>query len=273
MLIFNIILALGSKIMRLNLTAILYSNKNIDLAYKSKKSCRKMQINLINSTDFVDLTIKIVELKPEIVMFDLTTTNLQKEIIRLFVSEVQYHVPNVILIYNNKEQLEQYAEFNLCSIKADELDMLLIKEEKNLKLRSINFEHNKKNMADISKIINNHLFSMGFSAKHTGYSYLTEVIKLAIKKNGHIGSLSNEVYPIIAAKYGTIVFNVERNIRNAINCAFTAYSIDNCSTVKCDNFFNYFKTRPTNREFICTYIERMQDYLNSEENNLLINNK
>jgi hypothetical protein len=37
--------------------------------------------------------------------------------------------------------------------------MLLMKEEKNLKLRSINFEHNKKNMADISKIINNHLFN------------------------------------------------------------------------------------------------------------------
>ena len=119
---------------RLNLTALLYSNRNIDLAYKAKKICRNVNINLINAIDFVDLTVKIVELKPQLVFFDLTTVKLEEEIMQLFVSKGEYYIPNIVLIYENKEQLKYYETFSFSAITLEELEGMLVKQEKNFKI-------------------------------------------------------------------------------------------------------------------------------------------
>ena len=246
---------------RLNLTALLYSNKNIDLAYKAKRICRNVEINLINTLDFVDLTIKIVELKPQIVFFDLSTIRLEKQIMQLFISKGQYFIPNIILIYNDEAQLDEYREFNFAAVKLDELEKMLFKEEKSFKLNAVLFEHEKKNMSNIISQINNDLFTMGFSPKHTGYGYIIEAIKIVIKKQGVMGSLNNEVYPLIAAKYGTTTSNVERSIRNAIVCAFNSFDSTK-NTIDANNLFSFFNERPTNRAFICMYLEKMLEQFN-----------
>jgi two-component system response regulator (stage 0 sporulation protein A) len=255
---------------RLNLTALLYSNRNIDLAYKAKKICREVSINLINALDFVDLTLKIMELKPQIVFFDLSTIQLEKQIMELFISKGEYYIPNIVLIYETKEQLKEHEEFNFSTITLDELETLLQKEEKNFKLNAVLSQKEKNHRTSFSSKVNTHLFSMGFSPKHRGYSYLLEAIKIVMSKNGVIGSLNTEVYPLICAKFKTTVSNVERNIRNAISCAFDCYE----RLQKKQNGFNvfdYFNSRPTNREFICLYTEQMLDYfLKEQEKNVNI---
>jgi hypothetical protein len=255
---------------RLNLTALLYSNKNIDLAYRAKKDCRGVKINLINAIDFVDLTTKILDLKPQIVFFDLSTIKLEKEIMQLFASKGKYFIPNIILIYNEKSDLAEYEEFDFCAVKASELEDLLIKEEKIFKLNAANVELETESIFLVVNQINTNLFAMGFSAKHTGYSYIVEALKIVIKRQGIVGSLNNEVYPLIAAKYGTTVSNVERNIRNAIVCAFNCYDLKNSFT-KGLNLFEFFNNRPTNREFICMYVEQVLGGSQYLQNKLLIN--
>ena len=255
---------------RLNLTALLYSNKNIDLAYRAKKDCRGVKINLINAIDFVDLTTKISDLKPQIVFFDLSTIRLERQIMQLFVSKGKYFIPNIILIYEEKSDLAEYEGFDFCAVKATELEELLLKEEKIFKLNAANMQLENEGASLIMTQINTNLFAIGFSAKHTGYSYTVEALKIVIKRQGVVGSLNNEVYPLIAAKYGTTVSNVERNIRNAIVCAFNCYEFKNSFTNGL-NLFEFFNNRPTNREFICMYVEQVLGGSQCLQNKLLIN--
>jgi len=250
---------------RLNLTALLFSNKNIELAYHAKRICRSLNINLINAVDFVDLTTKVFELKPQIVFFDLLTIKMDKEIIKLFASDGEYHIPNIVLIYENDKTMQEYSEFSFVGIKANELESVLEKEQKTFALNSCLYDQKQGNLYFIFGEINKHLFSMGFSPKHTGYAYLVEAIKIAVKKNGVVGSLNNEVYPFIAAKYGTTVSNVERNIRNAIVCAFDCYDRVKDKVQVCP-LFSMFDDRPTNREFICMYIEYIMDMYYKKQN-------
>lgn len=249
---------------RLNLTALLYSNRNIELAYKAKRICRNVNINLINTMDFVDLTMKIMELKPQIVFFDFSTIKLEKQIMQLFVSKGDYYIPNIVLIYETLDSIKEYEEFNFSQITTDELEFMVEKEEKNFKMNATLFQQGKNKIQLLNSDINKELFSIGFSPKHTGYSYLVEAIKIVLKKDGVVGSLNNEVYPFIAAKYGTTVSNVERNIRNAIVCAYNCYE-EPQNNVATQNLFFYFQTRPTNREFICMYIEQMIENFNRVE--------
>ncbi len=241
---------------RLNLTALLYSNKNIDLAYKSKKICRDYEINLINALDFVDLTIKILQIKPQIVFFDLSTVSLKKDIMELFVSRGLYFIPNIILLYNNEEQLKEYNDFEFVPVKVKDLEKFLLNNEKSLKFKAIVAKNEKASSYECVKSLNKILLDMDFTAKHTGYAYLIEAIKILLKKEGVARSLNNEVYPLIAAKYGTRIINVERNIRNAIMCAWEN-NITNPDKHSIHSFPNMFKRRPTNREFICLFVGHM----------------
>jgi hypothetical protein len=251
----------------LSLTALLYSQKNIDLAYKSKKICRELSINLINAGDFIDLTMKIIQLNPQIVFFDLSTVRLENQIMELFVAKGQYHIPNIVIIYEKPEDLIQYEKFKFFSVKPSKLDKFLFEHDKTFKLKAALVENERGSLIIIDNELNNHLFNIGFSPKHTGYNYLIEAVKILMKKAGSIGSLNNDVYPLIAAKFGTRVTNVERNIRNAIVCAFNNYNI---STKKINCIFSKFKTRPTNREFICLCLEEMRnDYI--KKNKKIIN--
>lgn len=194
--------------------------------------------------------------------FDLTTVKLEKQIVELFVTKGDYYIPNMILIYDNKESLKEYEGFNFCTVTADKLEELLLKEEKNFKINASKLENQTKHHNILLSEVNNQLLTMGFSPKHTGYSYLVEAIKIVLNKNCVVGSLNNEVYPLICAKYGTTVSNVERNIRNAIVCAFEYYQTYKLKK-EC-NLFSFFSVRPTNREFICMYVHTLNCIENEE---------
>lgn len=245
---------------RLNLTSLFYSNKNIELAYKAKKICRNIKINLINATDFVDLTLKIVETKPQVVLFDMTTVNMEEDIIKLFTAPGQYYVPNIILIYEDEEKIKRFEDYDFLKVKPEDLESFLVQKEKTFKFNALINKKNEECLLETIKKINSCLMDMGFSPKHTGYSYLLETIKILIKKDGSIGSLNNNIYPLVAAKFGTRVTNVERNIRNAIVCAW-----NNEDKLGEHEMLNMFKNRPTNREFICMCVEELKQFQDSKK--------
>ncbi|MBQ0017305.1 MAG: hypothetical protein KBT30_01580, partial [Clostridiales bacterium] len=72
---------------------------------------------------------------------------------------------------------------------------------------------------------------------------------------GVISSLVGEQYPFIAVKFKTTACNIERNIRNAISCAYK----------KCHHLWNEVfnenilvcEKKPTNREFICLCVDKI----------------
>ena len=94
------------------------------------------------------------------------------------------------------------------------------------------------------------LFELGFTPKHTGFAYLREIIMNIIREDGIVNSLIANQYPQIAIKFKTTSCNIERNIRNAISCAYTK-ACDKWNKIFENAVFLNNNKKPTNREFIC----------------------
>jgi len=93
--------------------------------------------------------------------------------------------------------------------------------------------------------LNRFMLDFGFSAKHMGFVFLRECLKIVVKE-GHLYSfLTKHIYPAIAEKYQTSVQCVERNIRSAIERAWESSTSDKLNII-----FGNIKKRPTNREII-----------------------
>ena len=102
--------------------------------------------------------------------------------------------------------------------------------------------------------VSNMLVSLGISTKLRGYTYLREAI-LSIAANP-MQSITKELYPAVARKFGCNSAQVERSIRNAIQSAWSqrasgAWSLifqtDEQGTVR----------RPTNAVFISRLADRV----------------
>ena len=92
----------------------------------------------------------------------------------------------------------------------------------NIDKLDFNIEKNKATKYDsnfINTYLTQYLIKLGFFPKHMGFYYIKQCIEEALLNNGVLGPLSSEIYPSVARKYGTNAINIERNIRNSIECA------------------------------------------------------
>ncbi len=234
----------------INFTALFCSNKNVSMAYKIKKHCRECNINIINTTDIIDLTIKVLKFLPQFIFFDCSTLTVSPEILSSFLSAKEYKNSKIILIYSEISQLNPYEKFNFESINQKNIATFICENATKYKLQHLleNKTSYKDNKNSNYEAIVSYLFTLGFSAKHTGYSYLLEIMKHIVSENGVIGSLYRDVYPAIAIKFKTRLVNVERNIRNAIDKAWESAG-ENVWKKELGDSPNFKK--PSNREFIC----------------------
>ena len=60
------------------------------------------------------------------------------------------------------------------------------------------------------------LLSLGVMPNLRGFRYLVDAVEMYAERNGDI-SITKELYPAIADKYGTAAIRVERNIRHSIS--------------------------------------------------------
>lgn len=109
--------------------------------------------------------------------------------------------------------------------------------------------------------INAVLNESGISVKSRGYTYLRDAICIVIDLKRLDICLTKEVYPLIVKKHkikGKYI--VEHNIRNAIEAAFLQAQRNGSY----GSPMRSFDRRPTNKEFILTAAERVQDMLAGE---------
>ena len=235
---------------RIVLTGILYSKKNYDLSYRLRGLCKRYSINLINALDFVELTIRSLELKPQVIFCDCTSIEFTSGNLNSFLEKAEFKDTKIIFIGEEKHitQFKNIVCNNLKVAKFSELDAII----DNLQ-NAYNFENmliKDKNIYDGLELeICKLLSKIGLSPKHSGYSYLRYGIKNVILNNGILNSLNSEQYPIIASVFKTSPANVERNIRNAIHQAWEVFGKDFWHDIF---FLQSIKEgkRPTNREFI-----------------------
>ena len=232
------------------LTAVLYSKKNYDLSYKLHSLCKRYGINMLNVLDFVELTIKCVELKPQIVFCDCDTVEFSSANLNSFLEKNEFKDVKFVFVgeENNISCLRNIVCKNLMISTHQELSKVIDDLQNNFnyaKMLESQFDCSGQMELEICKLLS----QIGLSPKHTGYAYLRYGIKNIVLQNGVLNSLNSEQYPIIASKFKTSAVNVERNIRNAINQAWV-----NSGKNGWNQFF-FSKSvmegkKPTNREFL-----------------------
>lgn len=242
---------------KIELATILYSNKNLDLGYRLHRCCIKMCMNLVTCLNFVDLTIKTMQIKPQIIFFDLTTIDMNSLQLKSLLENGEYRYVKLVFIgtdaHKKKMDNLELNQIDFCNINSVEHYLLNCMDV--LKLNAFSTLKEENEHRELSATVAKMLFSLGFSPKHTGYCYLKEIIKQVVIGGGVLSSLVSDQYPFIAVKYKTTPCNIERNIRNAITLAFK-----NCNGNEWDKFFSLYASlendkRPTNREFISMCVD------------------
>lgn len=101
------------------------------------------------------------------------------------------------------------------------------------------------------------IHQMGVPAHVKGYQYLRDAIVCVIIDIALLGSVTKELYPMIAVKYQTTPSRVERAIRHAIELAWDRGNIEFMN-----RFFGYTinvdRGKPTNSEFVAMVADKLR---------------
>ena len=104
--------------------------------------------------------------------------------------------------------------------------------------------------------IANIFLSMGIPAHIKGYHYLREAIKLVVNDREMINAITKDLYPTVAANFGTTASKVERAIRHAIDVAWNRGQMENINLLFGTRLY-VRHDKPTNGEFIALIADRL----------------
>jgi len=98
--------------------------------------------------------------------------------------------------------------------------------------------------------------AIGIPPHIKGYGYLREGIRLMTERPSVIHSITKELYPSIAKKFGTTASKVERAIRHAIEVAWNRGRIDAINAIFGARIY-LGSEKPTNSEFIALVADKL----------------
>ena len=133
--------------------------------------------------------------------------------------------------------------------KPFDLDLLVSR------IRNLVKDDNRTSVISNNDIVDVVISFFGISEKLSGYKYIKMAIEVVVENNGVMDSITKIIYPKIARKYNTTDKNVERNIRNCIEQAYSEGRLN-------IGVFNLEK-RPTNSEFIKEVAKKVMNMLKS----------
>ena len=111
--------------------------------------------------------------------------------------------------------------------------------------------------SDLEIMITDIIHQIGVPAHIKGYHYLREAIKLSVKNDDIINSVTKILYPTVAKKHNTTSSRVERAIRHAIEVAWDRGDID-----VLNSYFGFTvqneRGKPTNSEFIAMISDKLR---------------
>ena len=115
----------------------------------------------------------------------------------------------------------------------------------------------KKSEENLEILVTNIIHEVGVPAHIKGYQYLREEIMMVVNDIDILNQITKQLYPDIAAKYGTTPSRVERAIRHAIEVAWGRGQADTVESI-----FGYTvsaaKGKPTNSEFIAMIADKLR---------------
>lgn len=238
-----------------SVTAVLVSNKNMDLSYKINSICKELKINLIYVTNYIDLTFKVANIKPSIVIYDMETVNFDPTMIGyVYTNEYYENIYNIFVKNGPNTVLDKFNNEKFVSISQDELTEYIRKLFYQLQITRAEIK-NKTVTEEEQEMISAYLRNIGISPRLCGYRFIKEIIVETFRcYNGEL-PLLRECYAIISSKYNTKPINIERSIRHAINSAWITYGEKNWKEsfdIASDEY-----QKPAVREFISNAVEQI----------------
>lgn len=102
------------------------------------------------------------------------------------------------------------------------------------------------------------MVKMGFKANQKGYRYLREAVWIAYSRPETLNSVTKLLYPEIAKLFSTTDTQVEGAIRNTIETVWTKGEQETLKVFFSD-IYGDGGTRPTNKEVIERFVERIRN--------------
>ena len=236
-----------------NIVSIFLSNKNFELSFKLQKWCKELRINLVNVIDLLDLSLKIAQLKPAILLVDENYAKENSDVLSMLIKCDGFKTIKIAYIGEDVESnLVGNDSQNVNFVHIDKVKDFLIKFVNTYQMDNIRFDNSEDASFTYCEKVGEGLISLGLSPKHIGFQYLKGIISYLINKGN--GEMLNDCYAVISAKYYTTTANIERSVRNAILRAWQTFGSENWKSLLSLPDKN---KKPTNREFIYYVIEML----------------
>ncbi len=203
----------------IEMNAIFYSKQNIELAYTLKKACRNINSNVFNVRQFTELIYRLNDNSISILFLDYNSMEVAESVLDFILHYNFEREISIVLITDDEVPEIDFTKPNFYKISPKSIQKDLYEIQNKLKYTATLRRNIDSNIHQLSEEISDYLIVNGFSPRHKGFAFIKECVLFAVNKNGTLGSLSTEVYPFIATKYNTVVENIERNIRNAVEQA------------------------------------------------------
>ena len=201
---------------------------------------------IVNQKDKYDLILMDL-IMPEIdgiaLLEKMKEKNIQKHVIILTSYKKEYTVKAV-----SEYNIDYYMlkPFNLESLEKRILEIMNVKERK----------VSDKEM-DLRIKISDMLHNLGVPSHIRGYQYIRDGIVMMYEEPDMLKGITKEIYPELALKYNTTTSRVERAIRHAIEVSWSRGDYQLMDKYF-GNSIDYYKSKPTNAEFIITLTDRLR---------------
>lgn len=191
---------------------LLFSNKNFELSFNLNKIIKSTNTYVTYAKDYDEFFTKLINFKPDFVIFDLDTVSLPFEMLKTFVNKKVFNLKGVFF-FSTKNNSGIVGGIDVDYSNLDKvLDVFDCQNYEN--------KPELKKDEQLSSKITKMLIGYGFSTKHLGFAYIKEILIQILGDNAAFKSFNGKVYPKLACRFSASVASVERNIRNAITYVY-----------------------------------------------------
>lgn len=209
----------------------------------------------------------IEQTKPDAIVLDILLPRFDGiEVINETKTRIAAYSPVFVVVtgVSNPKMLTEAANAgaHYCIIKPCEYSALSNRLESALRDRDNPGKVIEKNVetdpeTDLETQVTKIIHQIGVPAHIKGYQYLRSAIIMTMHDTELINSITKQLYPGVAKKYGTTSSRVERAIRHAIEVAWDRGDVD-----VINSFFGYTiqstRGKPTNSEFIALVADSLR---------------
>lgn len=237
-------------------TLVVCSNEEVT-KLKEKISKITSEVQIKYETDNYKKALEIINDKKSDIDAIIVDSTIDGSILELFKNYSEEHMLSKTIVLDNirldcYNMIESnYQIFNILprNYKIEEL----ITSLQFIKIKSEKYNYQKISTYDkISEILK----KLGIAPDKNGFHYLRKAIYECYLNPNLLTSITKEIYPLVSKSFSKKESCIERSIRSAIETGWDRGNYEYSNTLF-SNCIDYYKTKPTNGEFIAIIVDKL----------------